>query len=130
LRPLPPPRRPLHPFPTRRSSDLDGHDRMQAPGLDVFRSFDWIRLAPPGVDGLAGRNFRLPVSVPGRFTLPDNSSVVGLELLESARYDDSVRGLDWERLSDGLELRNWRPGDRYRPLGRASEEKIKTLFQE
>src|SRR5206468_13023144 len=83
LRPLPPPRRPLHPFPTRRSSDLDGHDRMQAPGLDVFRSFDWIRLAPPGVDGLAGRNFRLPVSVPGRFTLPDNSSVVGLELLES-----------------------------------------------
>ena len=112
------------------SAAPDGHDRMQAPGLDVFRSFDWIRLAPPGVDGLAGRNFRLPVSVPGRFTLPDNSSVVGLELLESARYDDSVRGLDWERLSDGLELRNWRPGDRYRPLGRASEEKIKTLFQE
>ena len=27
------------------------------------------------------------------------------------------------------ELRNWRPGDRYQPVGR-SEEKIKTLFQE
>jgi tRNA(Ile)-lysidine synthase len=108
----------------------DGHDRMQAPGLDVYRSFDWIRLSPPGVDGLAGRNFRLPVSVPGRFALPDNSSTLGLELIEPARYDDSVCGLDWERLSDGLELRNWRPGDQYRPLGRASEERIKILFQE
>jgi tRNA(Ile)-lysidine synthase len=27
-------------------------------------------------------------------------------------------------------LRNWRPGDRYQPVGRSGEEKIKTLFQE
>ena len=107
----------------------DGHDRMQAPGLDVYRSFDWIRMTPPGVDGLAGRNFRLPVSVPGRFCLPDNSSTVTLALIESEGYDP-VCGLDWERVSHGLELRNWRPGDQYRPIWRASEEKIKILFQE
>jgi tRNA(Ile)-lysidine synthase len=102
-----------------------GHDRMQAPGLDIYRSFDWIRLAPPGADGLVGRNFRMPVSVPGKFTLPDNSSTVGLELVKS-----DVQGLDGEMLSYGLELRNWRPGDQYRPVGRAAEEKIKIMFQE
>jgi tRNA(Ile)-lysidine synthase len=104
----------------------EGHDRMQAPGLDVYRSFDWIRIAPPGIDGLAGRNFRMPVSVPGRFPLPDNSSTLELDLIQ----DRSVGGLDGERLQGGLELRNWRPGDQYQPVGRASEEKIKILFQE
>ena len=104
----------------------EGHDRMQAPGVDIYRSFEWIRVAPPGIDGLAGRNFRMPVSVPGRFALPDNSSTVELELV----YDTSVSGLDWERTQGDLELRNWRPGDHYRPVGRASEEKIKMLFQE
>jgi tRNA(Ile)-lysidine synthase len=104
----------------------DGHDRAQAPGLDSYRSFEWIRLAPPGMDTLANRNFRLPVSVPGRFPLP--GSTLGLEL--SSVYDGSVEGLDWERLKGGLELRNWRPGDQYRPIGRANEERIKTLFQE
>jgi tRNA(Ile)-lysidine synthase len=104
----------------------EGHDRMQAPGVDVYRSFEWIRVAPPGIDGLASRNFRMPVSVPGRFALPDNSSTVELELV----HDTSVSGLDGERTQGGLELRNWRPGDQYRPVGRASEEKIKMLFQE
>jgi tRNA(Ile)-lysidine synthase len=104
----------------------EGHDRMQAPGLDVYRSFDWIRLSPPGIDGLAGRNFRMPVSIPGRFALPDNSSTLELDLV----YDSTAAGLDGERLQGGLELRNWRPGDQYRPMGRASEEKIKVLFQE
>ena len=108
----------------------EGHDRMQVPGLDVFRSFEWIRLAPPVADGLSGRNFRLPVSVPGRFALPDNSSTITLELRTNSDYDQSGSGLDWDRLNGSLELRNWRPGDQYRPIGRASEERIKILFQE
>jgi len=29
-----------------------------------------------------------------------------------------------------LELRGWRPGDRYQPLGRSRETKIKELFQQ
>ena len=106
----------------------DGHDRAQAPGLDCYRSFEWIRLAPPGVDSLADRNFRFPVSVPGRFSLPDNRFTVGLEL--SSAYDAAAGGLDCERLAGRLELRNWRPGDQYQPVGRSSEERIKILFQE
>jgi tRNA(Ile)-lysidine synthase len=38
--------------------------------------------------------------------------------------------LDWSRLSGPLVVRNWRPGDRYRPIGFAAEDKIKQLFQQ
>lgn len=37
--------------------------------------------------------------------------------------------LDASLLSRPLRLRNWRPGDRFRPLHRATEEKLKRLFQ-
>jgi tRNA(Ile)-lysidine synthase len=39
-------------------------------------------------------------------------------------------GLDWNRLSGPLELRNWRPGDQYQPMGMPAAKKIKTLFQQ
>jgi tRNA(Ile)-lysidine synthase len=45
-------------------------------------------------------------------------------------YNGWVGGLDWQRLSGSLELRNWRPGDQYQPAGSAGREKIKTLFQQ
>jgi tRNA(Ile)-lysidine synthase len=38
--------------------------------------------------------------------------------------------LDASLLGARLVLRNWRPGDRLRPLHRGSEEKLKRLFQE
>jgi len=110
----------------------DGHDRAQAPGLDIYRSFEWVRLAPPGIESLEGRNFRLPVAVPGIFRLPDNSSSIGLELVERrlAKPEGDEIGIDWGLLKDGLEVRNWRPGDRYHPFGRSGEERIKMLFQD
>jgi tRNA(Ile)-lysidine synthetase-like protein len=37
--------------------------------------------------------------------------------------------LDWKRLSGPLQLRNWRPGDQYQPVGNSGVVKIKTLFQ-
>ena len=58
--------------------------------------------------------------------MPDKSATLGLELVESA----CDGGLDWTQLNGLLELRNWRPGDQYKPIGRTSEERIKTLFQE
>jgi tRNA(Ile)-lysidine synthase len=44
--------------------------------------------------------------------------------------------LDWQRLTEkqgvlpSLELRNWRPGDQYRPAGQSKDQKVKFLFQE
>ncbi len=44
-------------------------------------------------------------------------------------YNSGMGCLDWRRLSGPLELRSWRPGDRYQPSGSSGIEKIKTLFQ-
>jgi tRNA(Ile)-lysidine synthetase-like protein len=55
-------------------------------------------------------------------------------------YDRVGDELDWQRLTSEtsagiaepglLEVRNWRPGDRYRRLGKIHDEKIKLFFQE
>jgi tRNA(Ile)-lysidine synthase len=108
-----------------------GSARLQVPGLDVFRSFDWVRLAPPGIDTLENRNYELSVSLPGRLDLPGGRSSLDVEAVEAgSAYNKDGTELDWGRISGGLRVRNWRPGDRYRPVGHACETKIKSLFQD
>lgn len=114
-----------------------GAGRFQAPGLDVTRSFDWIRIAPP--EAVVG--YRLALEIPGRVTIPGTAASLELELLrrtegeafreaeDNSRYNKVVSALDWERIAGAPELRNWRPGDRYRPVGYPCETKLKTLFQ-
>ena len=116
----------------------EGDGRLQVPEVDVFRSFEWLRLAPPGTDRLENRNFRLPAPVPGAVPLPDGSTAVLIELIENkkttenadSRYNKLMDWLDWDRISGALEVRNWRPGDQYRPVGHAGEERLKFLFQQ
>ena len=116
----------------------EGDGRLQVPGVDVYRSFEWIRLAPPGIDRLENRNFHYPAPVPGSVPLPEGGSAVLLELIENksltetseSGYNGSMGCLDWDRISGALELRNWRPGDQYRPVGHAGGERIKLLFQQ
>ncbi len=125
-----------------------GSGRVQLPGLDVFRSFDWIRVAPAGFDSGRTRDFSTLVDVPGSATLPGGRGLLRLAFMECGERQechDKVRSeLDWQRLSfpnpdafdQGgaasvlLELRNWRPGDRYRPVGESRERNIKEFFQE
>jgi tRNA(Ile)-lysidine synthase len=111
----------------------EGSARLQAPGLDVFRSFDWVRLAPPAA--AAPRDYELAAPVPGCVELPGGRSSLSLELEPAAAvtgsaYNEDGARLDWGRTSGALRIRNWRPGDRYRPVGHASETKIKFLFQQ
>lgn len=115
----------------------DGHGRLQAPGVDAMRSFEWLRLAPIGLATLENRNFRMALPVPGRTRLPSGLEIV-TEIIENATvtgtsdyvYNGSVGRLDWERISGTLEVRNWRPGDQYQPRGYPRRENIKTLFQD
>jgi tRNA(Ile)-lysidine synthase len=119
----------------------DGHDRMQAPGLDVCRSFDWIRFAPTPIQVTAS-HFALPVTVPASVELPGSGSRITLQVLDKSSQPTQglpcvkvVDELDWQRLRRGegapsLELRNWRPGDQYRKAGRSKAEKVKFFFQE
>ena len=116
----------------------EGHGRLQAPGLDIFRSFEWLRFGQPGGGGLESRNYRLPLAVPGSVRVPGANLVISLELIDKSGplvspdwvYNSWVGGLDWQRLSGSLELRNWRPGDQYQPAGYSGPEKVKSLFQQ
>ncbi len=120
------------------AASAEGHGRLQIPGLDVFRSFEWLRIAPPTADNLENRNYRLPLPVPGAVRVPGQKWVVHTELSENTNvtetsadvYNGCVGCLDWNRISGSLEVRNWRPGDRYHPAGRSGAEKIKVLLHE
>ena len=122
-----------------------GHNRAQLPGLDVIRSFDWIRIAATGFDGRIQRDFVVPVSIPGSVSLPTGGKVT-FELIGSETalkpYVRVGEELDWQSLLSIcapdrdkagchlLELRNWRPGDHYQPAGQSRDKKLKTLFHE
>jgi len=109
----------------------EGSGRMQLPGLDIYRSFDWLRLAPVGFDSRLPRDFETPLAVPGRTSLAERKLTIEMQLVSPPPvYNSEVEGLDWERCAGSLLLRNWRPGDQYHPRGRSGSEKIKTLFQE
>jgi tRNA(Ile)-lysidine synthase len=72
--------------------------------------------------------------------LPGSRARITLQVLEKAEITPArgtvVDELDWQRLHplDGalpsLELRNWRPGDQYRPVGQSKQQKVKFLFQQ
>src|ERR1035437_2409957 len=104
------------------------------PGLEVRRSFDWLRFAPAA----PAAAYSVCPAVPGITRIPGTHLAISLELLENSDttpsrdnvYNSRMGGLDWNRLSGPLELRNWRPGDQYQPMGMPAAKKIKTLFQQ
>ncbi len=105
----------------------DGHARVQVPGVDVMRSFDWVRFSLP--PSSPRPEFALPLTVPGQVILPSGNAVVALEVIET-----SAEGLDpHDKLKMGtgdLCVRNWRPGDRFRRVGHSHEQKVKELFHD
>ncbi len=110
----------------------EGNGRFQAPGVDAFRSFEWLRIAPPGGER-QDRDYEFSIEVPATVPLP-GGVVIKLSLEapspENFDYNREETDLDWECVAEPLVLRNWRPGDRYRPAGRSEDLKIKALFQE
>jgi len=109
-----------------------GGGRVLAPGVEVWRSLDWLRFARAGEQG-EECGYRIGVRLPGRYRPPGANFLLCFELREQAEpesgYNTERSRLDWGRISGPLELRNWRPGDRYRPLGHAAAVKLKELFQ-
>jgi len=110
----------------------------RAAGVLVCRSFDWLCFTaitgkPSGISG-----YRLPAVAGDLVRLPAQSLSISLELIENTEtsapcecvYNKDVDCLDWQRLSGPLEVRNWRPGDLYQPVGSSAERKLKVLFQE
>ncbi len=111
-----------------------GTGRTQLPKIEVRRSFDWLYFASaaPAVA------YSVRPAVSGTTLVPGTAWAISLELLENREttrfadnvYNEQVGCLDWNRLSGPLELRSWRPGDQYQPVGIPAAKKIKTLFQQ
>lgn len=104
-----------------------GDGRLQVPGVDVFRSFEWLRFAAwPPAD--TGRNWSVPITGPGEYPIPGTDLV--LVVSDGVYNGDTVR-IGWSGAGrSDLILRNWRPGDAYQRPGQEAEEKIKLLFQQ
>jgi len=110
---------------------LDGHGRMQAPGVDVLRSLDWLQIARPSSEVLERKNFRLKLEPPCQVAPPGWCSTIHLEVTEPGNgYNGGSDDVEWTSVSGPLELRNWRPGDRIKRAGQPAEESLKQLFQE
>jgi tRNA(Ile)-lysidine synthase len=118
----------------------DGHGRAILPRLDVMRSFDWLRLAPPACRP-PERFLETAVTGPGVYGLAPGEPELDLQVMPveqvteknrnggQSPYNEDSSTLDWDRLEGGLVLRNWRPGDAYCPAGQRSMERVKILFQ-
>lgn len=113
----------------------EGHGRLQIPGVDVFRSFDWLRFAKIRPGMFAGQDYEFQIEVPGSVALPGSGSRVCVEVIERQQGENlsvtcaRVGEVDWRRVPGPLCLRNWRPGDQYQPVGHSQEQKVKLLFQ-
>jgi len=109
----------------------EGSGRVQLPELDVYRSFDQLRLAPQQFDAQLERNFSVSIRVPGEVELPERALALRLELIAHSRvYNSEVNVVDPAKCPGSLLLRNWRPGDQFEWAGSPGAiVKIKTLFQ-
>lgn len=82
--------------------------------------------------------YAYPVELPGRgcatVSVPELRRRFRLKLIDWTFAERETRrgrsALDADRLRMPLLLRNWRPGDAYRPLGRRQTHKLKHMFAE
>ena len=116
------------------------HGRVSLPGgWTVVREYDSVRLVRSAEGARTAfpqpDSYSYPVPLEGEVEIPEAGVRLaswcspGRELPESgfeAAFDlDAVR-----RAEGSLQVRNFRPGDRFRPLGMAGHKKLKDLFIE
>ncbi len=119
-----------------------GHDRVQVPGGDALRSFDWLLLSTAGRLASEPRNYRVPLGIGEIQELPFGAGRICLNVVtRRERLYDSFKEAGKVRIErvqlqsqdlaeKPLTVRNWQPGDELHRSGHQSAEKIKTLFQD
>lgn len=101
--------------------------------LGMLRGGETNRMSIPELDVVRWRGDVL-VAVPFRpyftkLTVPGSCTRLRVVPEQSGYNEDDRNLLDADRLSDSLLLRNWQPGDAYRPAGHARVQRVKDLFQ-
>jgi tRNA(Ile)-lysidine synthase len=122
--------------------------RIELPGVLVERRFDRLMFSPvaPGArpkkngqEHLPDLHFEYEISLPGssesaRIAVPEIRRRLTLKVVDwpAGSSETTLRqdALDFDRLRWPLILRNWRPGDSYRPHGRRRVRKLKRMLLE
>jgi tRNA(Ile)-lysidine synthase len=120
------------------AASCEGHGRSQAPGIDAMRSFEWLRLGSPEANRCENRDYSVQLKAPGVVPAPLAGTAICLEIVENSEtnakneyvYNGRVSCLDGALANALLQVRNWRPGDRYQPMGECGIQTIKSLFQQ
>lgn len=102
--------------------------------LIVRKDFDWLIISPKLAESNRSE-FSYTVHVPGEVFVPEIGVTFGFKIVspEGLRksYNGMERaGLDRQKLLGELKLRNWRAGDRFRPLGSPKHMKLKELLRQ
>ena len=99
----------------------------------IGRKSDAIVVLERTSQGTSAAEYSYDLSIPSEVQIVPLSTRVRVTFVQytegKERYNPASL-LDASLVCAPLRLRNWRPGDRLRPLHRGSEEKLKRLFQE
>lgn len=107
-----------------------GHDRLIIPGVDILRSFEWIRFAAECLNSPVERNWEVKLSFPGQTEIPGHQFISIEFHAPSCRYNESVCRLSAAVVDKPMILRNWQPGDRIFVERDNTAIRIKQLFQQ
>lgn len=111
-----------------------GSGRAILPGVDVFRSFEWLRIGPIREGSRQDRDYEFPAEVPGSYRLPGQNRRITLEKremqpgLRRQGYTENGSQIDYAKIHERLVVRNWQPGDHFARAGH-SDERVKQMFQ-
>ena len=106
------------------ASRASGDGRLLLPGVAVTRSFDRMRVERPEI---RNRSEPVMVTVPGVYPAPDGAGEIRFEIAET--QSPRCANLRVELAASSMDLRAWRPGDHYHPVGRSRDQKLKEMFQ-
>lgn len=100
--------------------------------LEARKEFDWLVLGKRS-DSNAEAGFCFPVELPGEVAVPRLGVTFRFKIIEAKALGKTynglrMAGLDPQKLPGRLILRNWRPGDRFQPLGSRKLRKLKELM--
>ena len=119
----------------RFAAEAQSGKTLTLPGRAYARiEFSWLVVGMASREA-SGGDFSYPVSFPGRLAVREAGSTFHFKILSridpgKAYNQEKLVGLDPQKLSGELVLRNWRAGDRFCPIGSRGVRKLKELFRE
>jgi tRNA(Ile)-lysidine synthase len=100
-------------------------------GVWVEKRYDWVEWGRGEVKPFPP--FEVELISPGRTIIEELGKEIVVEEVSRAQFEDYKESLpmafmDYESLQFPLRIRNFRPGDRFHPLGMKGTQKLKKFF--